>query len=264
MYPLEFCWQEGVFLITSPSLTEKLSILVVFTGRHGGVSHVPYDTFNLAFRIGDDPSAVLANRRKLCSILGLKAQSLTSAEQVHSSSLAIVNLRDKDTGILEDSFPGVDGLVTKVTGIPLILFFADCVPLALIHPQSRAVAMVHAGWRGTLENIASKAVDVLENISGAKAEEMLAFIGPAIGPCCYQVKPKIIQLFQKKFGSYGIFPNNKLDLSEINSKQLSHRGIPGKSIEIAGVCTSCQYKDFFSYRASQGKTGRQAGLVVLL
>lgn len=265
LYPLQFSWQDGALLITCPLLKKEFAILIAFTGRQGGISDAPYDTFNLAFGVGDDPSSVAANRQKLCSMLGLDPLSLTSAEQVHGSSLVQVTLKDRGRGVrsLEDSLPAVDGLVTKIPKIPLVLFFADCVPLALVHPQSRSIAIVHAGWKGTLENISSKAVEALKDTSGAEAKEFLAFIGPAIGPCCYEVGPEIIRLFGKKFGSSGIFAN-KLDLAKINFEQLQKKGVPASSIEVTGACTSCQRRDFFSHRAFKGITGRQAGLVALL
>lgn len=263
-YPLEIQRRAGIWYLTSPALRRDYGIIVAFTSRRGGASKPPYQSLNLAFRVGDDPADVIANRSSLCAHLGLDLGSWILAEQVHGTEIAEVE-RDRGRGAekAEEAIPSVDGLVTRAEGLTLVLLFADCVPVVVVHPPTKTIAIAHAGWRGTLARIAESLVDRAKLLSNADPGEFVGFIGPAIGPCCYKVDGERREIFRRYFGDIGT-DKNSVDLVNLNVDQLVRAGVARESLEVAGICTSCCKDDFYSFRASGGVTGRQAGLVALL
>jgi YfiH family protein len=158
-----------------------------------------------------------------------------------------------------------DALVTAATGVFLNMRFADCAPILLHDPVRKAVGLAHAGWRGTVKNVAGATVQAMVNDLGCMPHNITAVIGPAIGPCCYQVGEDVIQavqaalphpsvgkatpLFSRRNGHYAYF-----DLWEANSRQLAGAGV-GQVI-VSELCTACRTDQFFSHRAERGKTGR--------
>lgn len=238
---------------------------MAFTSRRGGVSKSPYQSLNLAFRVGDDPVDVIANRSSLCAHLGPDLGSWILAEQVHGTEIVEVGLGDRGRGVekAEEAISSVDGLITRAEGLTLVLLFADCVPVVVVHPSTKTIAIAHAGWRGTLARIAESLVDRVKLLSNAGPGEFVGFIGPAIGPCCYKVDAERREIFRKYFGDIGT-DKNSMDLVNLNVDQLVRAGVARESLQVAGICTSCCKDDFYSFRASGGVTGRQAGLVALL
>lgn len=235
-----------------------------FSTRSGGVSIDPYDSLNMGLGIGDDPKRVKINRERFFALLGITAERVFSLRQVHSNRvLPAPDLTEAERFRREEA----DGLVTDAPGIGLATVHADCAPVVIADPVRRAVAVIHAGWRGALEGIVTCAVKALEEKWGAKPERLLATIGPTIGPCCYQVSKERYQLFhgasfltesaEIPVGDY------RLDLAAICRAQLRRAGLRPEGIEVAKICTSCEEKEFFSYRRDQGRTGRMLSLTVL-
>ena len=247
----------------SPRLFLEVRILVVFTTRQGGMSPPPFDSLNLGLHVGDSRKNVLKNRRLLLSGLNLDINALTTAEQVHGNLPVVVDegLVGRGAESHEDSISGADALITDLGDVPLALFFADCVPVVLAEPIKRCIALIHAGWRGIVGDIIEESTSMLVNTFKAEPGNLLAFIGPSIGPCCYEVSGARFEEFQSKFGS--VFTNGKIDLPECAEKQLTEAGIPLERIIRVNICTSCRHDIFFSYRKAQ-VTGRQGGLVALL
>lgn len=231
------------------------------TTRQGGVSPPPYDTLNLAFHSGDSPKNVLENRRILAHALCLPPDTFITAEQTHSANVAIVtqkNLTLKET----------DGLITNKPGICLLVLVADCVPLVFYDPENQVIGVAHAGWRGTAAKIAEKMVKTLSEKFHSNPENILVGIGPAIGPCCYEVRPDMMENVKRSFAesnSLFIPRNNRwfFDLKQGNKFQLLNAGIKEENIDCADICTSCQPKLFFSFRKTRGPTGRFAAGIML-
>ncbi len=242
-----------------------------FTTRLGGVSSTPYDGLNMAFHVGDDPEKVRTNRKLVCEALGMKAEDLVAAVQVHGSEVAVVTAEDRGRGALDyaTALSDTDALITNVPEVPLSSYYADCVPILLYDPIKTCVGLAHAGWRGTVQGIAGKTVARMSEVYGSNPADILAAIGPSIGPCCYQVDVPVQQALEKNFSYWQelLTPAGtdrwQLNLWETNRKILLAAGVLEKHITVANLCTSCRHKELFSYRADQGKTGRMASLIMI-
>lgn len=234
-----------------------------FTTRSGGVSSPPYDSLNLGLHVGDVPSAVSDNRSRACGALGFSLDDWVSGEQVHGASVLRVTgeLRGRGARAHNTSLPGVDGLVTDTPGVLLAGYFADCVPILIADPQGPKVGIAHAGWRGTLAGIARNLVRTLEESFGSPPERLVAWVGPAIGACCFHVGLDVAELFARAgFGDF-ISDGPSIDLKGINRELLVAAGLDPAHVEASNLCTACSTERFFSHRALGPRTGRMAGLI---
>lgn len=254
----------------APGFTREGGVRAAFSTRRGGWSRGPYSTLNLGLHVGDDPRAVLQNRAAFCEALGLDHRDLVACAQVHGTAVAVVSAADRGRGALDPdgAVPGADGLATDVPGVPLVTFYGDCVPLFFFDPARPAIALVHAGWRGTLGRIAARAVGLMRASFGTSPARLLVGIGPSIGTCCYTVGAELADLFAREFGD----PANahgrpagggRLDLASLNRLVLEAAGVESGHIHTAPWCTSCRPEEFFSHRASRGTTGRMAAVMTL-
>jgi polyphenol oxidase len=235
-----------------------------FSTRIGGVSEPPFDGLNLGLFSEDQHDAVVENRRRLAGALGFPPERVAIAHQVHGSELAIHRRPQAPSPFAEPGAPisKADGHVTADTDLALLVFVADCVPVALCGPGG--VAMLHCGWRG----LASSGRASLRTAEGDTTAGLLAgaaaaigatdaVIGPSIGPCCYEVGQEVLDAFA---GLGDVVASGRmLDLREVTRRLLLEGGV--ERIEVAGLCTSCESDLFFSHRRDAGRTGRQAGLV---
>jgi YfiH family protein len=240
-----------------------------FSTRRGGVSDSPCDTLNPAFHVDDDPNCVLENRRRLMLASGLNPTSMTCAEQVHGSSIAVITADDAGHGAMrfEDSAPGVDALITSVPGPVISLFFADCVPVFILDPIEKAIGLAHAGWKGTALSIASETMLAMQREFGSNPSDCLAAVGPAIGRCCYDVSMDVAEKVVSAAGDDRVLArasqdHMRLDLKLANWFILRRAGIPEKNIALSNLCTACDADDFFSYRRD-GATGRMCAFMAL-
>jgi len=155
-----------------------------------------------------------------------------------------------------------DALLTDVSGLRLAVRTADCIPILLVDTRARAVAAVHAGWRGTARSICAKAVAALREHFGSRPEDMLAAVGPGIGPCCYEVGPEVAIQFRDTFPERNDLNGRAhLDLPEANRRQLLTAGLPAGSICLARLCTCCSCEEFHSWRRDRESSGRMISLV---
>jgi len=230
--------------------------------RLGGVSDPPFATLNTAHTVGDDPAAVAENHRRICRALDVNVASIAGGYQVHGASVALIGPRDR--GRVR---PAADVLLTDQPGIPLMQRYADCVPLVLYDPVRRVLGLAHAGWRGTVQGVAIKAVRAMVQAFGSHPAEVVAGIGPSIGPCCYKVGPEVAAQLQAGFqeGEGWLLPQASgaihLDLWAASRQQLEAVGV--RQVEVAGLCTACHTEEFFSHRAEKGRTGRFGVMAVL-
>lgn len=240
--------------------------------RHGGFSQYPFDSLNLGLHVEDDPSLVWRNRTAFFEGLDLYAGTMVTCQQVHGTNIAKVTIDDRGQGakVYENAIPDTDALITNEPHLPLLLFFADCTPILIADPVKKAIGVAHGGWKGTVGAIAMKTVEAMKRNYGCNPADMLGAIGPAIGPCCYEVGIEVADRFRTTFPDMAdeilhtsSTDENKwqLDLWRCNELQLIKAGLQPENIDVAEVCTACNNQQFFSYRADKGKTGRIGALL---
>ncbi len=241
--------------------------------RMGGVSAPPLGSLNMGLHVGDDPAAVLENRRRYFAALGLDASELVCCQQAHGTYISKVTAKDKGRGALAaaTAIPACDGLMTDEKGVPITMNYADCTPLFFFDPKKKVIALSHGGWRGTAGNIAGLTIAKMEKNYGSKREDILCAIGPAIGFECFEVGEEVVEEFYRLFTDKEMDrlsmrkANGKylFDLPMANLRLLEKAGIPANHIENAGLCTYCHDDLFFSYRKAGGKTGRHMAVMAL-
>lgn len=232
-----------------------------FLGRRGGKSLEPYASLNLSFRVGDDPQVVKDNLCDMKKAVGVHDLRIVTMKQVHGDQ--IVEVKDKHLKEAGEA----DGMVTEERELFLAVLTADCVPILFSVAGRKLVAVVHAGWRGTLAGIAPKMVHYLEDRYDVSPNSLEVALGPAIGPCCYEIGTDVSVPLIRKWGSLAEkclqTRNGKghLDLRELNSLLLEKAGVLSTKIFKIGPCTSCANEEFFSYRRERRETGRQLSFI---
>lgn len=257
--------------MTIPSFTASGLVAHGYTSRLGGTSTEGYESLNLAFHVGDDPARVLANREKIAQAMGASLDRMVAANQTHGKKVHRVTAADAGRGAREQAtaIPDTDALITDVPGILLSTFYADCVSLFFLDPSRPAVGLAHAGWKGTCQKIGAATVQAMTEAFGTDPAGCLAGIGPAIGPCCFQVGPEVLQEFQAAFPHWREFcqpgPDGRwtIDLWQANRLTLLAAGVKPENITLSGLCTSCRDDLFYSHRRGRGASGRQAALIML-
>ncbi|HWI40602.1 MAG TPA: peptidoglycan editing factor PgeF [Verrucomicrobiae bacterium] len=236
-----------------------------FSTRHEGVSRPPYNTLNLGSNTLDLPHAVEGNRSILARSLGSTPEMLVSVNQVHGVDLLVINSPNPDYSHFHKL--ECDGIVCSVPGVLVGVTVADCAPVLLLDPVKKVAAALHAGWKGTAANICRKGVEAMVTVFSCDPHDILAGVGPAIGPCCYQVDQPVLAALAKSGYDRFATPDGdgkwRLDLAEANVAQLLDAGLKEGNIERSGVCVSCTPDLYFSYRRDDGDTGRQMGFIML-
>ena len=249
---------------------DAAGVTIAVTTRHGGVSRPPYDTLNLGLHVGDDASAVVANRAQAAEAFGVTLGDLVFARQVHGASAAHVTAADAGRGSTteDDALADTDIVVTSDPGVTLVILVADCVPLALVDPAAHVLAAVHAGWRGTAAGAVGAAVRAMAE-HGGRPERVLAFIGPAVAPERYQVGDEVRDALGAAGGPHGLGtdvarpdgPGHWLvDLVAANRLQLVAAGVAPERIFESMITTADP--SLFSDRAARpcGRFGLLARL----
>jgi YfiH family protein len=238
-----------------PSLDNSGVYHALFT-RHGGISPFPWNSLNFGASVGDDIQRVLQNREKALSVIKVKPESVYDTYQIHSNEIV---LTDQPLP-MNSTHLKADAIITNKSNVTLMMRFADCVPILLFDPVTRAIGILHAGWKGTVNKIAGKTVLEMEQNYGTNPKNLLAAIGPSIGPDHYTVGSDVVEKVHSSFGdkSEQLIVENRgkvnFDLWKANQVVLNEVGVT--KIEISGICTSCNLNDWFSHRSEHGKTGR--------
>lgn len=258
--------RDGIAIHTVPSLFEACGVGIAFSERIGGVSQGPYESLDLAGHVGDDAWRVDRNRALLLDSIGIGALAgqLTTAEQVHAIRAAMVDRSNAGSGALVSSglppIAATDVLWTTERGLPLLMLYADCVPVVLVRPSVPAVAVVHAGWRGAAAGVVENAAEAIASLPGE--DDMRAFVGPHIQACCYEVGADVVSHFDPAFATItGVSPH--LDLGAAVAAKLERSGVPRGRQWHLGICTAHNTDRFYSHRAD-GQTGRHGALAVIL
>jgi polyphenol oxidase len=222
---------------------------VAFSTREGGVSRGPYESLNLGILTDDDPKNVGENRSRLAAALDVEPERVAMGWQVHGDEILEWDAPPQDGGFahIGADLPRVDGHTTGLSGVPLLVLVADCLPLALVSPER--VTMLHCGWRGLAAGIVERA---LERFPAPPH----AVLGPAIGPCCYEVGEEVLSEFSDL---PGVANGRMLSLHLVAQAKLLAGGVT--TFDSFPYCTRCDPDRFFSHRRDDGVTGRQAGLV---
>ncbi|WP_027408212.1 peptidoglycan editing factor PgeF [Anoxybacteroides tepidamans] len=245
-------------------------VVAGFTTKQGGVSDPPFATFNVGLHVGDANPSVESNRRKLAGLLQFPIERWVCSEQTHGSRIEKVTRCDAGKGALhlETAIADTDGLYTEEAGILLALCFADCVPLYFAAPNHGMIGVAHAGWKGTVKNIAGEMVRLWRHNEQIPLDEVVVAIGPSIGSCCYIVDDRVMEAAEKALGMKEALPYREvsigqyaLDLKELNRLLLIKEGVPEQQIHMSHYCTSCTKDLFFSHRRDRGRTGRMMAFI---
>jgi YfiH family protein len=222
--------------------------------------------FNMSLKTDNNPGQVIENRRKVANSFGVSLERLVCAEQVHGSHVAWVDGRMAGAGA-EDSQSAIastDGLVTTEPQLLLITHHADCVPILLADPVNKAVAAIHAGWKGTAAAIVIEALRVMKEGVGTRPKDCLAAIGPAAGECCYEIGDELETAFHDVLQQTGVKFSRWLNLGEINRRLLVNAGLRETAVDLADLCTICGGDQFYSHRRQGRSAGRMGSFILRL
>ncbi len=259
---MQFHNHRSVPYYTFPAFDAFPGLMHAVLTRQGGVSPAPWDSLNLGWTVGDTEARVEANYQRWAAAFGLERADLTTTWQVHSAAILVA-----DADHRRGSLGQADGLITRTPGIPLVQRYADCTPILAYDPAQRACGIAHAGWLGTARRCAEALIQAMQNTFGSDPADIVAAIGPAIGPCCYEVGPDVIAAVHdsQTDPTSLLIPTRpghaRLDLWQANARQLAESGV--KRIELAGICTACQRHTFFSHRGDKGQSGRFSAFIMI-
>jgi polyphenol oxidase len=273
---------RGVQILQVPAFAKIPWLVHGFSTRPGGLSNLDgQKVLNLGFTDWDIRKIVLENRRRFQSAVGADSFTLATLKQFHSDVVHPLNAAP------DSACPG-DASATNQPGLLLAVQTADCVPILLVDPKKRAIAAVHAGWRGTLRRIVLKTVGKMQMHFATRPSDLIAAIGPAIGGCCYEVGTEIAVNFKSQFpnaadwfdelrtgdepnplqwlnmrppGHQPPLKNVLLDLKKANRAQLIDAGLCPQNISTSHFCTACRRDLFFSYRKEGARTGRLMAVI---
>ena len=242
---------------------ESLPVRHALFSRHGGVSSEPWKSLNVGGTVGDGIENVRRNRLLSFAALHCKPETMFDVWQVHGIDVVHAESPRLDG----EEHQKADIILTDKPDLTLFMRFADCVPLMVYDPTKQVVGISHAGWQGTLKDVAGATVRAMSEKYGSKPSDVFACIGASIGPDHYEVGEDVISQARQTLGrdsdrvlhSFG--SKIHFDLWEANRILLRRAGV--EQIEGAGICTACHTDDWFSHRAEKGKTGRFGALISL-
>lgn len=268
---LEFDGEVG--FVTFPVLRQYPYIRHGFSTRMGGVSKEHLSTMNLSFSRGDEEENVRENYRRICKAIKINPNDMVFSDQVHDTKIHVVTEEDRGRGY---QFPrelkGIDGLITECTNIPLVTYYADCVPLYFVDTKRKVIGLSHSGWKGTVNKMAIHTIQAMTKEFGTNPKDVVAVIGPSICRDCYEVSEDVASAFAKAYQKEiaesmleaKANGKNQLDLWLANIENCLEAGIPRENITNSNLCTCCNHEIFFSHRASNGKRGNLAAFLSLV
>ncbi|MBI5236259.1 MAG: peptidoglycan editing factor PgeF [Deltaproteobacteria bacterium] len=256
-----------------------------FLGRTGGSSKAPFESLNFDLRGADAPENVKANAGLASMACSAPLEAATLVNQVHGNAVVEANEENRPSLRATDA----DAIITSLTGIPLGILTADCLPVLFYDPIRRAIGVAHAGWKGTAAGVSVRTVGAMRSRYGSDPKDIIAAFGPSIGPCCYAVGLAVVETFKSAYplphpalprergGGKGIAHKSAwieesfddaagkitFDLALANAGQLVEAGLSSDNIDVVSRCTACNSHEFFSYRKDNGVTGRQLSFIML-
>ena len=262
--------KDELVYLTVPSFEETDLVNHCFTTRVGGVSQGIYNSLNTSITKEDPIDNVRRNLDLVCGAIGIDYTRLVFSDQTHEDNIRVVTEADIGKGLtVQSDITSTDGLMTNIPGIPLITYYADCVPLFFLDTKNKAIAVTHSGWKGTVLKIGAKTIRQMSEVYGTKPEDCLIGIGPSIGPECFEVGPEVVQEFRDSYNNWAEFTEPfdagkfKIDLWKANKLMFIELGVPEENITVSGFCTKCNEELFFSYRRDKGRTGSLSAIMEL-
>ena len=265
-------YSEKVPFFTSRMLDNIPGLYNAFSTKIGGISTGQYESMNLSFTVGDDPANVVENFHIFANNAKIHTNSMIYSHQTHTTNVMKVTKEHGGMGIDRDrNYSDIDGIITNEPGLCLVTSYADCVPLYIVDPVKKAIGLSHAGWRGTVNNIAKNTVELMVREYGCNPADFKVFIGPSICAECYEVSEDVAEEFAKAYGKDVfekiLIPKDngkfKLNLHEANKRNFINEGVCSSNIEITDVCTCCNSEILFSHRATKGKRGGLCAFLML-
>ena len=259
---------ESVVFLASEGMEQAGGVAHGFSTRLGGVSEGMWASLNLGVSRGDDPDHVRENYRRFLEAIGAQGSRVAMSNQVHENHVRVITKADVKEDPYEKVCYEADGLVTDLPGVTLVIFSAGCLPILYYDPVRQVVAAAHAGWRGTAADIAGAVVRRMEEVYGCDPQNILAAIGPGIGPCCFETHEDVPNAMMAAFSTavlkyLHIQENGKysVDLKGINAMRLEKAGVPAENIGVCELCTSCRPDLFWSHRQVGTNRGSMAAAI---
>lgn len=262
-------FKNGVGFLTFKEFESYDFLIHAFSTRVGGISDNEFSSMNLSFGRGDSDTNVTRNYHKFCDAIGVEYDSLVSSKQDHHDNIRKVKKEDKGIGIYKKhDLLSVDGLITNEPSVTLVTYYADCTPIYFVDPIKKVVALVHAGWRGTILKIAQKMINIMKNDYLCNVTDIKCAIGPCIGPCCFVVDSDVALKFKELEGEneHNIVKElggdkYSVNLYNANKQILLSCSVKEQNIIISDICTKCYNDLLFSHRATAAKRGGMAAMI---
>lgn len=246
--------QHKPMLHQPPIFAHYPGLVAAESTRHGGVSEPPYSALNLGKSTGDRPEHVAENRRRFCEALGFLPAQMAWSKQVHGDWVRHVET--------PGGADGYDALVTQTPGVLLCVSVADCTPILVLDTRSKALAAIHAGWRGTAAAIVAKTLSEMAAWFGTRGPDCVAYVGTCIDFCAFEVGAEVGAAFEPPFKQYDAQRDKYfVDLKSANKAQLTAFGVPPANIEVSPFCTVTHNDRYFSHRYEKGTTGRMLAAI---
>lgn len=258
-------WRSAL-LDSLPGVTHAITRRVEGMGQAHG---------NIGFSAPRDKADAWAMRQRWCAVAGLDPDALVTMGQIHGANVHIASQQHAGWGAQPGSgqIGRGDALATDVAGPVLLTLHADCQPLIFVDPgrgrRGPAIAVAHAGWRGTVADVAGQTLAAMAAAFGTRVADVHVAIGPAIGPCCYQVGEEVAQAWRERAGSdanpalIGIDGGIHFSLRRANRILLSRAGVRAEQIETSTICTRCGGEEWFSHRGQGAETGRFGAMIAI-
>lgn len=258
----ELCYE------TVPLFDRAGGLRHMVTTRLGGVSEGEFQSLNIGIRRPDNKEHIMENLHRAVTAMDGTFPNLVISRQVHETHIRTVTEQDAGEGARgETDTEEADGLITDCPHIPLLTYYADCVPLMFYDPKRRVIATSHAGWKGTVKHIGRKTIRKMKTDFGCNVTDILCAVGPSIGKCCFEVDLPVAEQFRAEIGDAVVtpMPHQKfmVDLWQANISEFLNEGIPDAHIALSGECTKCNNHRYFSNRAQGGKMGNHGVIMEL-
>ena len=284
---LTYHCDNGVEWFSFPILDQFDFIVNGFSTRVGGVSVGDVGSLNLSLarevamhmEVSEEEcrAKLRENHERLAAAVGYTTDALIFSNQTHTDNIRIMQDIDRGNGFVRpNEYHDTDGMMTDITGQALMTFYADCVPLLLVDPVHKAIANVHSGWRGTIKGIGSKAVRMMREVYGSDPAKLVAAIGPSICWDCFEVSEDVAQAFMDRYDASlhkDLVKTGRLtesgeqkyhvNLQRACMENFLEAGLKKQNISLPDLCTACNKDYLFSHRASFGKRGNQAAVLML-
>lgn len=242
-------------LFRAPNLLKSLpGLIAAESTRHGGVSPAPYQSLNLGFNTTDDSRHVEENRNRFFAALGIDPKQVATSHQVHGKEILNVTQPGR--------YDGYDALITNQANLFVGVSVADCVPILVYDAKNKAVAAIHAGWKGTVAQLVRLTLEAMQQQYHTNARDCFAYVGTCIDETSFEVGQEVADLFAPEFKRVDEFTQRIfVNLRSANTKQLTTFGVPTAQIAISSFSTTLNNDDYFSHRHENGQTGRLLAII---